>query len=184
MPFRYRGSRRELAVAQFVRRHYALVQNNHHISSDEFHRLVQPLVGLPVSRAWRGYGSAAFLELGKLTEVYERTKRPKGEAGVMIQWSWRVESARAIVVGSWCGDRKITHGVEALAGRKIEGISLVGRLPEVSIRLSGGRWLHSFMTADGQPTWSVFLPDGSWLCVRRGYVVREHPKKREQKNAA
>jgi hypothetical protein len=155
------------------------MERHSHISLDQFKRLAESLVGLPVSRAWRGYGSAAFLELGAMTGVYERTGNPRGEAGVIIQWSWRVEGARSVVFGSWSSDRKMNDGIESLVGRKLQHISLVGRLPEISIELSGKRWLHSFMTADGQPKWCVFLQDGSWLCVRRGCVVREHPKRKD-----
>jgi hypothetical protein len=147
------------------------------ISAEEFAAGIQPLIGLTVSRTWRGYGSALFLELGKLSRAYRRTGHPKGEAGVMIEWSWRVESRAGILFGSWSGKRKMEHGILSLLGRKVEGISLTGRLPEISVRLSGGKWVHSFMTAEGQPEWGLFLPDRSWLCVRRGRLFQEHDNK-------
>jgi hypothetical protein len=92
----------------------------------------------------------------------------------MIEWSWRVESPAGIQFGSWSGKRKMEHGILGLIGHKIEGIALTGRLPEISIRLSGGKWVHSFMTAEGQPEWGLFLPDSSWLCVRRGRLFQEY----------
>ena len=91
----------------------------------------------------------------------------------MIQWSWRVEQRNSIQFGSWSTDRKIDLGILRLQDHLIEEISVVGRLPEISIRLSRALWLHSFMTAEGQPDWSVFLPDRTWLTVRRGCIVRE-----------
>jgi len=102
----------------------------------------------------------------------------------MIQWSWRVERRSSIQFGSWSTDRKISSGITRLQDHRIEEISLVGRLPEISIRLSGALWLHSFMTAEGQPNWSVFLLDHTWLVVRRGCIVRERsdePKSRKNR---
>ena len=140
------------------------------ITPQRFTELTRPLIGLPVSYSWRGYGSAIFLEFGALRTTPEGRKR-KGEAGVMLQWSWRVETARAIRLGSWSGERRITTGVQALAGRAVVDLSVTGRLPELVIALSGGLWVHSFMTAEGQPDWTVFLPDDSWIHVVRGRLV-------------
>jgi hypothetical protein len=144
----------------------------HVVSGEQFARLVKPLIGLPVSDTWRGGGSAIFLELGKLKRP-QKDRQPRGEAHIMIQWSWRIESPRAILLGSWSLERKITNGVKALIRRRVTGIALVDRLPEVSISLAGGRWVQSFMTEKGQPEWTVFLHDGSWLCVERGRVIHD-----------
>lgn len=137
-----------------------------------FETLTRPLIGLPISLPWRGHGSALFLELGALSRRYP-SGRPGADAGIMIEWSWRVERRRSIQFGSWSTDRKINSGIQRLQDHRIEEIAFGGRLPELSIRLSGALWLHSFMTAEGQPSWSVFLPDHSWLTVRRGRIVRE-----------
>ena len=142
------------------------------ISIDKFNELVRPLIGLPVSRPWRGYGSALCLELGKRTHKGYPSGRAKGVAGVMIEWSWRAESAKAIRFGSFNMNAKMNHEIARLRGR-IENISLFSRLPEILIQLSGGSWISSYMTANGQPQWAIFLPDKSWLVVRRGRVVRE-----------
>ena len=61
-------------------------------------------VGLPVADVWKGYGSAIFLELGKLHKVKDYKNKPlrkKGDITLMIEWSWRIESHRSIVVGSF-----------------------------------------------------------------------------------
>ena len=91
----------------------------------------------------------------------------------MIPWSWRIESLGAILLGSWSSERKITNGVRALRKHRIAAIDLPTRLPELSIAMTGSRWVHSFMTAGGQPDWTVFLHDGSWLCVERGRLVHD-----------
>jgi hypothetical protein len=149
------------------------------VSADEFHDLTRSIVGLPISHAWRGYGSAVFLELGRLRrrpvlrQVSGLSRRrsppnPKGESGVMIEWSWRIERAQSIAVGSGSSERRLNAAIPRLIGPKVSEISVVGRLPELIMALSNGRWVHSFMTADGQPAWTVFLPDGSWLTVEGG----------------
>lgn len=151
------------------------------IQADRFAELVRPALGLVLSHAWRGHGSALFLELGRLRHsVEERRDHPRGSVpqpmgayGVMIQWSWRVERARSIQFGSWSNERRLMAGIPALAGTRLEAAALVGRLPELQLALSDRRWLQSFMTSDGQPEWTFFLCDGSWLTVERGRVVHD-----------
>ena len=150
------------------------------ITAAELRARVAPLVGLEVSRPWRGYGSALFLELGALHEEPLPVSRVRpeggtvlrGEATVMIKWSWRVERPRSIAFGSWSTDRKMDFGIARLEGRRVEGITVEGRLPELVLALSGGRWVHAFSTVEGQPEWTLFLPDGSWLTVVGGGLVR------------
>ena len=91
----------------------------------------------------------------------------------MIEWSWRVERARSIEAGSWSTDRRIDGAVSRLRGPRVTELAVTGRLPELVVGLSDGRWVHSFMTAEGQPEWALFLPDGSWLTVERGRLVHD-----------
>ncbi|HEY4010455.1 MAG TPA: hypothetical protein VGM11_09920 [Acidobacteriaceae bacterium] len=44
----------------------------------DFAEFVKPAVGLPVSHVWRGYGSAIFLELGKLSAGRVRRDGSRG----------------------------------------------------------------------------------------------------------
>jgi hypothetical protein len=138
----------------------------------EFVELTRPLVGLEVSRPWRGYGSCVVLELGPLVEKYRASEKPRGRVSIMMEWSWRVQTARAVSFGSWSSERKMNNGIARLEGMLVQEISIEGRLPELSVRLSGNRWLRSFMTAEGQPSWCVRLDDGSWLSVQRGVIGR------------
>lgn len=143
-------------------------------------------VGLPVSHTWRGYGSAIFAELGRLRPPERHPpgsklpplREPRGEVRLMIEWSWRVERPRSIQFGSWSTEARITSGVAGLAGERVATIGVDGRLPELVLGLTDGRWLRSFMTADGQPRWAVFLPDGSWLTVERGCIVHDTQNRR------
>jgi len=145
------------------------------ITPKQFRTLTRPLVGLTVTRPWRGYGSAIFMELGQLHREPFRTRTGgyslKGQATIMIQWSWRVERQRSIAFGSWSGNRKITNGVAKLKDHSVEEIQLEGHLPELYMTLSDNLWVHSFATTESQPEWAVFLFDGSWIAVNRGRII-------------
>jgi hypothetical protein len=153
----------------------------HPITRERFAELARGAAGLPVSHTWRGFGSAIFLELGRLheppplraTPPARRPPNPRGEFGVMLEWSWRVERARSIEAGSWSTDRRIDTAVARLRGPRVIELAVTGRLPELVLALSDGRWVHSFMTAEGQPEWTLFLPDGSWLTVERGRIIHD-----------
>lgn len=153
-----------------------------HLTREQFRALTRPLVGMPVSHTWRGAGSAIFLELGALTTV-TRTSRKRGEytatfgeVTLMLEWSWRVESPGAIQFGSWSENPRITRGVASLEGHTILDVQLEGRLPELVLTLDGRRWLHTFMTAEGQPVWAIRMPDDAWLGVNRGHLYRQAPR--------
>jgi hypothetical protein len=152
------------------------------LTREQFHALTRPLIGMPVSHTWRGFGSAIFLELGALT-THNRTSRGRGEytyqegeVSLMLEWSWRVESPGAIQFGSWSTNPRITRGVASLQGHTILGVELEGRLPELVLTLDRKRWLHTFMTAEGQPVWAIRMPDQAWLGVNRGHLHRQGPE--------
>ena len=72
------------------------------ITENKFREIIAPLIGLPISRIWRGFGSALFLELGKLSKKSYRLKNGKrkdyfvGQFTVFIGWEWRVERLQSI----------------------------------------------------------------------------------------
>jgi hypothetical protein len=114
------------------------------------------LIGLPVSRIWQGYGSAIFVEFGK---VQPRRRRdgspgnPRGEWTLRIEWSWRIEGKRRIWCGSWSDGERWPRAFARLEGAKVASIVLYGRLPEIDLGLSNGLHLVSMMTAEGDPMW-------------------------------
>ena len=146
----------------------------HRIDGREFNRLVSPLLGLPVTRPWRGHGSAVFFELGPLKRV-PRTHRPghslRGLATVMLEGIWRVERQHSIDFGADSAGRRIALRLRQIRRLVVQSIRLEGRLPELEIGLSNGRYVKSFMSWEAQPRWVLFLPDESWLCVSRGRVI-------------
>ena len=126
------------------------------------------LVSLPLSHLWRGYGSAIFLEFGRLTPS-AGTRRdgaaldPRGEFGLMIQWSWRIENATSILCGSWSEEFLWGPTFDLLRNKVVQELSVVGRLPEIAIVLAGDLYVSSFMTAEGDPQWALFDRRGGAL---------------------
>jgi hypothetical protein len=100
----------------------------------------------------------------------------EGEVSLGIEWSWRIESANAIVCGSWSDEELWEPTFQLLRNRKIEQLKLFGRLPEISLSLSGDLHLLSFSTTDGQPQWSIADRRGNdhvWYSVRDGQLNLE-----------
>jgi hypothetical protein len=141
----------------------------------------QQILGLPISAIWRGHGSTIFLEIGQLYPVKRKSGEngnPTGEYTVMLEWSWRIESQTSIIGGSWSDEEGWQTLFNSLLGRTVLDISVFGRLPELSLVLSGEKYVLSFMTAEGQPSWSVLkrVADHSQvpsLCVVDGKLVVE-----------
>ena len=65
----------------------------------------------------------------------------------------------------------MTNGVARLMRHRVEHVDVVGHLPELRLTLSERRWVQAFNTSEGQPKWTVFLPDRSWLTVIGGHLV-------------
>jgi hypothetical protein len=137
------------------------------ITTEEFASAARALVGLEISKAWIGYGTAAILELGTLRDEPGPDGRSfqKGEATVMIGWSWRVEGPWSVLFGSTSTRQQVSEGLSTIESATLTGIGLDGALPELSVELSNGMRIRSFMSADGDPEWLVMLADGSALFV-------------------
>lgn len=121
-------------------------------------------VGLPVAHVCRGHGSAIFIELGRLKPTKRRDGspgEPEGEIGLMIEWSWRMEDARSILCGSWSNEALWASSFSLLAGQSVVDLATFGRLPEVMLSFSGNLHISSFMTAEGDPQWTLFDRRGS-----------------------
>jgi len=124
------------------------------------------LIGLPLSHFWRGHGSAIFLEFGRLTPTTRRTGvtgNPRGELSLMVEWSWRIENRTSILCGSWSDERLWEPTFDLLRNRAVVDLSVVGRLPEVVVALAEDRYVSSFMTAEGDPSWALFDRRGDTL---------------------
>ncbi len=140
------------------------------------------LIGMPLSHVWRGYGSALFLEFGRLQPRARRDGtpgNPHGDMGLMIQWSWRIEDDHSIICGSWSDEDLWEKTFSQLLGNTVTQLSFFGRLPEIDLSLSNGLHVLSFMTADGQPEWTIFdrsQAQERWLSFEDGaFKMTEKP---------
>ena len=132
--------------------------------------LVQQLVGLPVSLPWKGYGSAIFLELGKLAPPERSARHDTGEACISLEWDWRVEEGAAVLYGSSNSRPDIMCGIESLRGSSIEKILIHGQVPELFIQFSNAQRLMSAVMVTGDPEWSIRLSDTHWMSCEGGVV--------------
>jgi hypothetical protein len=135
-----------------------------------FLEFTHALVGMQVSRIWQGYGSAIFIEFGKLQPRRKRDGQPgspRGEWTLFIQWSWRIEGKRRIWCGSWSDGERWPRAFERLQGAKVASVALQGRLPEIILGFDKGLHLVSMMTAEGDPSWRLSnRQDGNSTSVR------------------
>ncbi len=146
-----------LGLSIFVR-YTSDVRTKTEVSVAEFVSFTDSLIGLPVSRVWQGYGSAIFVEFGKLHSTRKRDGQPgspRGEWTLMIEWSWRIEGKRRIWCGSWSDGERWPRAFARLQNRAVASIQLVGRLPELDLGLTNGLHLLSIMTAEGDPAWAL-----------------------------
>ena len=140
----------------------------------DFEAFAAPLIGLPLTHLWRGHGSAIILEFGRLAVGGRRNGTPghaRGEMSLMVEWSWRVEGRRSVLCGSWSDKRACDRAFALLRDRAVAQVDLFGRLPEIAVEFSGGARLMSFMTAEGDPVWTLFdrrEEQARWIGVRRG----------------
>ena len=138
------------------------------ISIAQFDNFVRPLLGLSVSLPWKGYGSAIFLELGRLAPLEQRRNHQRGEAAISFEWDWRVEDSTSVLFGSSNSRPKIEKGISALQGTKIENIAVFGPVPELVINFSNGQCLRSMVMVSGDPQWNIRLLNGNWLSCEHG----------------
>jgi hypothetical protein len=157
------------------------------MTSEIFDKYRAALRSQTLTAVWRGHGSAIFLEFGQLSPRFKRdgsAGKPRGTYGIMIEWSWRIESDDAILCGSWSEEAGWDAVLNALVGHDVEDISHHGRLPELTIALAGGHRVASFMTAEGQPAWAVFDRSSKddelhVMAVEKGRIC-EHVERRSE----
>lgn len=133
-----------------------------------FAAFADKLVGQSISHLWRGFGSAIFVEIGRLTP---RTRsrgapgNPQGQATLGVEWSWRIEDETSILCGSWSEEELWECAFDRLRGATINRCNLFGRLPELELLTSSGVQLTTFSTADGQPQWHLLDRDADPSCA-------------------
>jgi len=81
----------------------------------------------------------------------------------MIQWSWRIEDTVSILCGSWSQEHLWEPTFDLLRNKVVVELPVVGRLPEIVVALTENLYVSSFMTAEGDPQWSLFDRRGGTL---------------------
>lgn len=153
--------------------------------SADFSAFAAPLLGMKVSDVWQGHGSALGLEFGNLSTKFSRDGSQtyhEGEMSLLLEWSWRIEGRRSIICGSWTNEIKWLRSFRLLRGATVAHAAVFGHLPEIEIRFTNGVRLLSFMTAEGDPQWTLFhrSPPGlRWMMVRRGMLQIDEPRFRK-----
>ncbi len=142
------------------------------VSISEFNNLVSPLFGMSVSLPWCGYGSAIFLELGKLQPLSNsRQYHERGEVCISFEWDWRLESDKKIIYGSSNSMPEIAKHISQLVNLKVKEITVEGRVPELSIQFDNGFVLRSMSMVTGDPQWDIRLQDDKWLSCMNGEIT-------------
>jgi len=158
------------------------------VTRGSFKRLARPLIGLRVSRVWQSFEWSLFLELGKLSwepfpkEIVLRRKLKrrgswKGESGLMLDAGWRIERENSILADFRADEAEMERAVRSLKGRRVEAVDVEGRLPEISVQLSGGLWVRSLTVSSDETQWALFLRRDArrsvWLAARGRGLLRE-----------
>jgi hypothetical protein len=137
----------------------------------DFAEVTKPLIGLPIGHAWKGYGSAIFLEVGKLRPT-GRNNRPTGEFCIGIEWNWRVEFGSTVEFGSSNTGAEINRRISSIEGAAVVSLETFGTIPELLIGLSTGHRIRTTVMTTGDPEWSIRIDEDKWIYVTDGKVDR------------
>jgi hypothetical protein len=107
------------------------------LTIDEANLKLERLADMPVSFAWKGYGTAIFLELGSLSSE-DRRRLPKGEVTIYVSWDWRVEKGNRVLFGSSNSKSDMADGIATLVGSTIKSAAILGMIPDLSVVFSNG----------------------------------------------
>jgi len=147
--------------------------NNILIGEEQAFELLKILEGSEITSAWRGYGSAIFLEFGKLAKHGE-SKNMQGEQTLTLEWSWRLENSDSVLVGSFDEDDKINEFPKMVIGASVVAVKIFTGLKEIQVELSGSLSLLSFSTTSGDPRWYLRYSDTEYLSVFGNRFQVEH----------
>ena len=141
------------------------------ITEDEAKSFIQVLVGREVTHVWRGYGTAIFIEIGKLIKKEDR-KNPDGEFTIAIEGTWRVEEGNEIIIGTDEDDAKLNKIFTIFKNLEVTNLNFFARLKEIEIEFNKDLWLSSFEMIGGDPQWSI-KNDKTWLYYKSNKFVLE-----------
>ncbi len=137
---------------------------------EEAYLLLQSLVGMVIFNPHQGFGATILLDLFFNTPTVEGTNWKDSDADMMIEWDWRIEQGREVLVGSTNSRPDIQKGIKLLDGASIRSIEIWGEVPELRLTLSNQVNLLTGTMADTGPQWSIKLPSGDRMQVVNGEV--------------
>ena len=131
-----------------------------------FCRRREALIGRELSHIWRGYGTALFLEFGRLQNVVlngRPLRQPVGDMNIGLGCTWRIEDGVTILAGSNGEEEGWPAVFRGLLGCKVTDVMLQGRIPELVLDLDNGCRLQTFTDYDDSPDWTIAerVADGS-----------------------
>jgi hypothetical protein len=131
-----------------------------HNAVETFHQIAHALKGARISHVWRGYGSALFVECGRLSESQVSRKdgssgNPKGQWSIGLECDWRIEAESCVVCGSH--DEKATWAktLASLVDDDIASVEMFGDVAELRVTLHSGKKLLTFALDHSGPEWSL-----------------------------
>ncbi len=118
------------------------------MSVDRARRMLQQHVGARIVRAWKGYGSALFLDLAEGQD-------PKD---VFFGFEWRCERGSVVERGWNDSMPEIADLCKTLNGLTVTAITIADGVPDLIVTLSDGRIIRTIV--EDRPDWTVRMgPD-------------------------
>ncbi len=122
--------------------------------------------GLPVSLAWKGHGSAIFLELGELEK--KRQIHENGEVSIYVSWDWRFELGKNVLFGSSNSSPEINKKIKEIKGKVIDNVKITGAIAELEVAFTDSTILRSMIMVDYDPEWSIRIKNGQHIYAKNG----------------
>jgi hypothetical protein len=132
----------------------------------EIYKLINPLLGQRIWKAWLGEGNFLILELG--SQINDpKLKRPRGEWTLWVYMAaWRLETSAEIVTASEDEREKITVNIKQLEGLGVESIEVIYPSLDTTILFENGITLKIFSVySDEETHWKLFMPNDKVLLV-------------------
>ncbi len=130
---------------------------------------LEEINGLPVSLAWKGYGSMVFLELGQLEKIQANGQiHENGEVCISVSWDWRFEQGTSVLFGSSNSSPEIDDGIKVFKDKIIEYVKTVGEVQELEVGFSDSTILRTMIMLNDNPEWSIRIKNGQYIYPKQG----------------
>lgn len=140
--------------------------------------LLSQVNGLPISHAWRGYGSALFLELGKLTQTTQlrrdgSQRNPTGQVSVCLYEGWLISADQKPIYTAEVDESLSTDLLAFCVSRSVEKIEVATDRSELRMMLSGQMEIEACSRGDRSADWAIAFQctvPPQWLYLKQGEV--------------